>query len=470
MAESDNAVRLVTGRQSAHMKIIRRQSGKVSDEERHKPREMPELSVVEWEAREEVCKPYRIKALVSTSGPVSRKDILGQWLRFRFQTEEGAPVREFSGFVTRFDTVSRSSDGCTYRVVVRQLLALLDGPSNCATYQNKTSADIILEVIKRTELKPWIRVVTRLRREHPKHAFRFQFNMGDWDYCRLEMEQAGLFCFTETDRHGEVLVIADDIDGYTRPAIELKDRRGGGLHTFEESIYSLKVRTQAVPDSFVVGDYNPDKALTLYRQEGRARNEFSREVDNTMLGTPYVWGTQHGDEAGAKREAVLRHEAARAQQVTCKAKSTMPAIRPGCIVKPDTLDEYAGEEGTGLETREGVFVFKVVHRGARNQNYRNTFHAMPAGRPYPHRTWRDRVRFAWRRGIQDQWLEKDRTRADGPGRCGVRTEDGAVHHRVRGMAHQAWQRKRSWLPARARVAPQRRRTGCERSGHSPGIF
>lgn len=162
MAESDNAVRLVTGRQSAHMEIIRRHpNGKASDEDRRKPREMPEVSVVEWETHEEVCKPYRIKALVSTSEPVSRKDILGQWVKFRFQTEEGAPVRAFFGFVSRFHSVSRSPDGCTYRVVIRQRLALADGPSNCATYQNKSSPEIIDEVIGRNDLKPWTRVVTR---------------------------------------------------------------------------------------------------------------------------------------------------------------------------------------------------------------------------------------------------------------------------------------------------------------------
>ncbi len=180
MAESDGGARLVTGRQSAHMEIIRRyKDGRIPEEDRRKPRVKPELSVVEWEAHEEVCKPYRIKALVSTSGPVSRKDILGQWAKLRFQTEEGAPLREFWCFVSRFDSVSRSRDGCTYHVVAHQILALLDGPSNCATYQNKTSADIIQEVIKRTDLKPWIRVVTRLRRQHPKHAFRMQYNMGD---------------------------------------------------------------------------------------------------------------------------------------------------------------------------------------------------------------------------------------------------------------------------------------------------
>lgn len=193
MAESDNTVRLVTGRQSAHMEIIRRHpNGKASDEDRRKPREMPEVSVVEWEVHEEVCEPYRIKALVSTSGPVSRKDVLGQWVKFRFQTEEGAPVRAFFGFVSRFHSVSRSPDGCTYRVVIRQRLALADGPSNCATYQNKSSAEIIEEVIGRNDLKPWTRVVTRLRRQHPDanveahecgHYFNFPdeyYDQGGW--------------------------------------------------------------------------------------------------------------------------------------------------------------------------------------------------------------------------------------------------------------------------------------------------
>ncbi|HEX7909456.1 MAG TPA: type VI secretion system tip protein VgrG [Paraburkholderia sp.] len=383
MAESDRVARLITGRQSAHMEIIRRYPGDKAPAGEHKPQPMPLVSVVEWEVREEVCQPYRIRALVSTSGPMSRKDILGQWAKFSFQTEEGAPVRAFRGFISRFHSVSRSPDGCTYRVVIRQRLAMLDGPSNCVTYQNRTSADIVQAVIERNDMRPWIRVTQRLRRQHPKHAFRFQYNMGDLAYCRLEMEQGGLFWFIEDDQHGEVLVIADDIDGYTRPAIELKARPGAGLHTFEESVYSLKVRTQAVADSFIVADYSPENALTLFREEGRARDEFSREQhDGTTFSTPYVWGTQHGDAEGAKREAVLRHEAARAQQVICKAKSTMPSVRPGCIVKPDALEAYATENGTEFDAKDGVFVFRVVHRGARNQNYRNTFHAIPASRPY----------------------------------------------------------------------------------------
>lgn len=92
-----------------------------------------------------------------------------------------------------------------------------------------------------------------------------------------------------------------------------------------------------------------------------------------MVGTPYVWGTHHDDAAGAKREALLRHEAARAHQVRYKVKSSVLAVRPGCVVEPDRPLE---------DSRWGMLVTRVVHRGARNENYRNTFRGIPADRPY----------------------------------------------------------------------------------------
>jgi type VI secretion system secreted protein VgrG len=290
----------LTGRQSAHLKLMPRKPQ--TDRETGKS-PMPVVSVVSWEVHEEVCEPYRIKAVLATSGPVSRKKVLGQIAEFSIQPEDGRGRRQFNGFVSRFDLVSESRDGCTYCVVIRQRLAVLDGPSNCVTYQQKASWEIIKSILERHEIRFWMQVEFRLRREHPKHDFRFQFNMGDWDYIRLEMEQAGLFCFTTTGKHGEVLVIADDIDGYERPPMVVPDRPTAGLSTFDEAIFSFRIRTRTVPESFAVADYNPESAWEVLRNESRVVPD-----DGTMVGTPYVWGTHHGDTAGAKREALLRHE------------------------------------------------------------------------------------------------------------------------------------------------------------------
>ncbi len=329
---------------------------------------MPVVSVVSWEVRESVCEPYTVKALVSCAGPVSRVNVLGQLAAFSVEPEDGRGRREFRGVVTRFDSVSSSRDEWTYRVVVRQRLSVLDGPSNCAVYQNKTSWEIVKDVFERNDARPWMQLEFRLHREHPRHAFRFQYNMGDWEFIRLEMEQAGLCCFTRMGEHGEVLVVTDEIDGYERPAIVLSDRPLSGLSTFEESIYAIKLRTRTVPASFVVADFNPEAAWTRFRHEDRVGRE-----DPTMIGAPYVWGTHHGDADAARREARLRHEAARARQVRFKVRSTALGIRPGCIVRPDPLPD---------EAPEGMAVIRVVHRGARNASYTNRFTAIPADRPY----------------------------------------------------------------------------------------
>ncbi|HKT64158.1 MAG TPA: type VI secretion system tip protein VgrG [Burkholderia sp.] len=366
MAELDRLIKVLTGRQSAHLKFLRRKTK--TDPATGKSLPTPVVSVVSWEVREEICEPYCIKAVISAPAAIARKEVLGQFARFSIQPEDGREVREFSGIVTAYDSISESRDERTYRIVIRQHFAVADGPSNCATYQNLASWEIIKEVLERYDLRHLLRVEFKLRREHPKHAFRFQYNMGDWQYVRLEMEQAGLYCYTTTNAHGEVLVFADDIDGYTRPAIRVLDRPTSGLSTFEESIFSFKVKTRIVPESYAVADYNPEQARELLHDEGRV--EWG---DETTFGTPYVWGTHHDDAAGAKREAQLRHEAALAHQVHYKAKSTVLAIRPGYTVKSDRSHE---------DSPHGMLVTKVVHRGARNESYTNSFTAVPADRPY----------------------------------------------------------------------------------------
>jgi type VI secretion system secreted protein VgrG len=369
MAEADRIRTYLTGRQSAHLTLKpRKPQGVDRDADTGRPKPAPAVSVVSWEVHEEISEPYRVKAVISTPEPVSRKKVLGQLAEFSIQPEDGRELRKFNGFVSRFDLVSESRDGCTYRVVIRQRLALLDGPSNCVTYQRMTSWEIIRAILERHEIRFWMQVEFRLRREHPKHDFRFQFNMGDWAYIKLEMEQGGLFCFTTTGEHGDVLVIADDVDGYERPYLTVLDRPTAGLSTFEESIFSFKVSTRTVPESFVVADYNPESAWEVLRNESSAVPD-----DGTMVGTPYVWGTHHEDAEGAKREAQLRHEAALAQQVRYKVKSTVLALRPGRVVRSDRELE---------DTTWGMFVTKVVHSGARNASYMNRFTAIPADRPY----------------------------------------------------------------------------------------
>ncbi|KUZ75456.1 hypothetical protein WI36_12050 [Burkholderia ubonensis] len=367
MAEFDGVRnQLLTGRQSAHLKIVVRQSPRRCDEDKRPT--APELSVVSWEAREEFNKPYRVKLLVTAQKAVSRKQILGQLARFTIQPEDGRGMREFNGSVSTFNAVSESRDLCTYEVVVRQHIAVLDGALNCATYQGLSSPEIIQEIIGRHDLKFFMQVETNLRRTHVRHAFRFQYNLSDLEFCQLQMEQDGLYWYTRPGEHGDELVIADDIDGYVRSPIRVRDRPASGLLTFEEEIHSFEVRTRSVPRSYMVGDFNPDAAWERIRAEESVRYT---DDDTTMQGTPVVWGTHHLDQDGAQREALLRHEAALARQVEYRIKSTILGAFPGRTLETDKQHEDAPH---------GMVITRVIHRGGRSESYSNSIRAIPADR------------------------------------------------------------------------------------------
>ena len=212
MAEFDRSRGLLTGRQSAHLKITPKDSARQRDTDTPLP--APDLSVVSWQVREELNQPYRVKAVVTSPVALKRRQIVGQYARFSIEPEDGRGSREFRGFVSSVEALSQSRDECTYEVRIEQHLATLDGALNCVTYQHLSSPDILREIIKRhDDLKFFMQVELNLRRTHPRHDFRFQYNLSDLAFCQLQMEQAGLYWYTKQGKLGDVLVIGDDIDG-----------------------------------------------------------------------------------------------------------------------------------------------------------------------------------------------------------------------------------------------------------------
>lgn len=373
MAESDRIRGLLTGRQSAYLKISPKDAAYQRDTNKRLP--APDLSVVSWQVHEELNRPYRVKLVVTSPVALKRRQIVGQYARFTIEPEDGRGSREFRGYVSSVEAVSSSRDECTCKVVVVQHLAALDGALNCVTYQHQSSPDILLEIIKRhDDLKFFMQVEMNLRRTHPQHDFRFQYNLSDLAFCQLQMEQAGLYWYTKQGKPGDVLVIGDDIDGYLRPAIRVRDRPTSGLLTFEEAIHSFKVRTRSVPKYFTVGDFNPEAAWECIREKAQVQYT---DDDTTMQGTPFVWGTHHLDMDGAKREALLRHEAAVARQVEYRIGSTILEAHPGRVLESDQPHEDA---------KHGMVITRVIHRGARNQSYANSIRAIPADRP-----WRKKI-------------------------------------------------------------------------------
>ena len=217
------------------------------------------LSVVSCRIVERMGEPWCIAVELTHPEALARRDYLGKDATFTLAPEGGEP-RPFSGCITQFSKLKTTKDFCAYRFVITAHVARLRLTRASRVFQQQTAPQIIEAILRRHGLKGH-QFVFKTRRTYPEHAFRLQYQISDWDYIRVLMEQEGLYGYVVPGEHGDVLVFADDIDHYLyQPTLTLPYREPAGLETENEAILALETHTQTVPQSVLVADYNPDQA------------------------------------------------------------------------------------------------------------------------------------------------------------------------------------------------------------------
>ncbi|WP_432260036.1 type VI secretion system Vgr family protein [Cupriavidus sp. TMH.W2] len=326
------------------------------------------LSVVAFEAVERLGDPYTVTIQLTHPLALDRADYLGKAAAFRIEPDDGTEARQFAGCITRFSKTRQPHDFCGYEVVIEPLVARLKLTHASRIYQHQTAPQIIEAILRRHDLRGH-QFAFKTRRKYPQHKFRFQYQMSDWAYIRLLMEQEGLYSYFMPGKFGEMVVFGDDIDHYIyQPELRVPYRETAGLESGVEAVSDLRTHTRTVAESFRVADYNPDQAYERFEAEAHLARK-----DKTTYGQPYVYGTHHLDQAGARWEAQLRHEAALAGQVVYEGESNVLALRPARILRMDHALPDAPN---------GQVITEVIHSGARDAAYRNTFKSIPSDRRY----------------------------------------------------------------------------------------
>ena len=335
------------------------------------------LSVESFEATERLGEPYRIVIELTHPEALAREEYLGRDARFTIAppevdglTDESATSapRIFSGCITSFSQIKTTRDFSAYRMVVEAHITRLNLTHSSRIYQQQSAPQIIEAILRRHGFKGHQFSFT-LRRAYPTHAFRFQYQLADWPYIHLLMQQEGIYSTIVAGEFGDVVTFADDIDHYLyKPTLTVPYREVAGLQTGEASVFALQTHAHIVPASFAVADYNPDQAYERLRAEA---NVASKDV--TTYGQPYVYGTHHLDAAGAAWEAQLRHEEAIAWQVQYVGESSVLELCPARILRMDT---------TLPDAPNGQLIVSVTHRGARDASYRNHYTAIPSDRRF----------------------------------------------------------------------------------------
>jgi type VI secretion system secreted protein VgrG len=325
------------------------------------------LSVVSFEAIEALGEPYRITIQLTHPQELNRADYLGKEASFNIAAGVHEP-RVFAGCITHFNKLKQTHDFHSYEFVIEPLVARLRLTHASRVFQKQTAPQIIEAILRRHGFNG-NQFQFKTRRTYPEHAFRLQYQLSDWDYIHLLMRQEGLYSYFIPGKFGDIILFGDDIDHYIyQPELKVPYRENSGLESGQETVSSLQTQSQTVPASYLVADYHPADAWERFKQEANIAR-----ADKTTYGQSYVYGSHHLDQAGAKWEAQLRHEAAIARQIVYTGKSNILELRPARILRMDHALPDAPN---------GQVIVSVTHSGARDGAYKNSYVAIPSDRRY----------------------------------------------------------------------------------------
>jgi type VI secretion system secreted protein VgrG len=327
-----------------------------------------DISVVSYNAREDLASPYEITIEFTHPELLSRTDYLGRDGHFTITAEDSTEPRVYRGIVVQFKRIKKTKDFFRYTIVIASQMARLGLLHRCRVFQHQSGPQIIESILLRDKFMDH-QFVFKLRREYPVHDFRLQYQMSDLDYIHLICEQEGLFWYSEQGKHGDVIVFGDDIDHYVyTPELKVPYRENAGLEAGIEAVFALETHAELVPQSVMVAEYNPLIAWERFKEESNVAI-----ADTTTYGTPYIYGTNHLNQDGARWEAQLRHEAAIAWQLVYHGQSNVLELRPGRILR---IDETLPDAPTGQ------VIIEVTHSGGRGVAYTNSYKAIPSDRRF----------------------------------------------------------------------------------------
>jgi type VI secretion system secreted protein VgrG len=168
------------------------------------PANSRQLSVVSFSAIERMGDPYRVTIELTHPDSLTRADYLGRDATFTIDPADASEPRTFAGCITSFSRTKTTKDFTSYRIVVEAHIARLRLTRTSRIYQQQSAPQIIEAILRRHDFKGH-QFSFKLRRKYPQHAFRFQYQIADWPYIHVLMEQEGIYSYIVPGKFGDVV-------------------------------------------------------------------------------------------------------------------------------------------------------------------------------------------------------------------------------------------------------------------------
>lgn len=163
-----------------------------------------EVFFARMEGWDEISRPFAYSLLISTKDmELDPLKVLGTKAEIKV---EGETPRTFHGHVADMALEDIRDDLSFYRLTLRPWLWFLSLDSDNRIFQEKTTPDIIEEVLKSW---PEAKFKLKLQARYEKREYCVQYGESDMDFIQRLMEDEGIFYFFTHDDDGHTMVIVD---------------------------------------------------------------------------------------------------------------------------------------------------------------------------------------------------------------------------------------------------------------------
>ena len=286
------------------------------------------FSVVSFTGTEGLSRPYEfIIDLVSTKADLEMEDVIHDLSELRILRAK-SDIR-FQGVLARLEQLNAVNNYVFYRTVLVPRFWALKLTRHNRIFLDKSTPEILKEVLTESGLLSTVDVELRLMRDHPSREYVCQYRESNFDFISRWMEREGMYYFFEQGDRGEKLVITDTKESHTpmpgAPDLRYSQDKGLELASSEELAVTFICEQNMVPRTVMVKDYNYRKPTLELKAESN--------IAENGLGTVYVYGDNFKTSKEAKTQATVRAEEARTSQQLFKGTGTAPFLRPGFVFK-----------------------------------------------------------------------------------------------------------------------------------------
>ena len=338
-----------------------------------------DVRVNAYRAREGISLPFEVEVEIATSDAEFRvDDCLRRRMVLEVDDQQGG-LRHYDGLPDQVGFLAHDGHDFSFRLRLRPALAALEHREGSRIFQDKSSVDVIKEILKDAGVDA--DVEWRLRQTYAAREFLCQYRETELNFVHRLLEEEGIFYFFLHSADGHALVFADDPGAFAaaegiKPVV-LSPRQGAGAGA--QPLLDFRKTTTLRPTEVILRDFDFEKPDLLPESAVPAKGRWP------IRHFQYPGGFTKAQEGS--RRARGRLSALRGDSDVCRGKSRAVGLTCGT---PATI-EGANEPFLNGE----IIVIDLQSSGKTSgQACENEFTAIPKGAPFaaPHRSIRPKIR------------------------------------------------------------------------------